>query len=412
MKKIYYFTLFLLIVLIAFGNNVAADEDSDSSDNSGSDSQAESDAESARQQAESDAESERQQKESDTESARQQRESDDKSKEKIREELKEREEKLREEAKSKEERIREEANEEREIEVEIEKGLVKVKIEINGKEQEFEISEFENTEDIINEIVARTGLTFEEVSNIIEIEIEEEEIENEIEIKIKNGVAEVKTEINGEKTRFVLENTNREEVLLLVAERLGVSVERLLAFAEIEIEEKTKVTNELGEIVEIEFESKNGEIKKKIKVKNKIAETELELEEEVEDGKSKLKAKLSNGNFYDIKIMPDRASEVALGVLESKGVNLELKEVGNEEKRAVYEARVEKQGRILGLFRARAELSTRIDPDTGEVLEVKRPWWFFLVNNAEEVAEGSTGVTGTVLAGEQPVVADEDLAAV
>ena len=109
--------------------------------------------------------------------------------------------------------------------------------------------------------------------------------------------------------------------------------------------------------------------------------------------------------------MPDRASEVALRVLESKGVNLELKEVGNEEKKAVYEATIEKQGRILGLFKAKAKLSTTIDPDTGEVLEVKRPWWLFLVSNAEDIAEDIT-LSDTMLAGEQPVGSDEDLVVV
>ncbi|MBS3157644.1 hypothetical protein J4442_05770, partial [Candidatus Woesearchaeota archaeon] len=82
-----------------------------------------------------------------------------------------------------------------------------------------------------------------------------------------------------------------------------------------------------------------------------------------------------------------------------------------EEKRAVYEARIEKEGKILGLFKARTELSTRIDPDTGEVLEVKKPWWFFLVGNVEEVTEPAE-ITETILAGEQPVGTDEDLAAV
>src|SRR3989344_8016485 len=174
-----------------------------------------------------------------------------------------------------------------------------------------------------------------------------------------------------------------------------------------------KYINEEGKEVKIELkrELRDGreEIRRKISVGDSEFETELEVDEETQD--KEVRVKLSNGNNQIVKIMPDRASEIALRVLESKGVNLELKEVGNEEKRAVYEARIEKEGKILGLFKARTELSTRIDPDTGKVLEVKKPWWFFLVGNVEEVAEPAE-VTDTMLAGEQPAGTDEDLIAI
>lgn len=305
MKRIYNFITFLLIVLIAFGNSVVADEDSDksdSSDNSGNSEDSDSSDSGSR---DSDSETEDDSSDdsdiSDRKDSPDEKDEDD-SDEKVREELKQRKEALREDAKQEREKIREE------------------------------------TKDRIEEL--------------------------------KEG---------------------RKEKLEILR----------------------RFINEEGKEVKIELkrEFKDGreEIKRKISVGESEFETELEIDEEAND--KEVRVKLSNGNNQDIKVMPDRASEVALRVLESKGVNLELREIGNEEKRAVYEARVEKQGRILGLFRAKAELSTRIDPDTGEVLEIKKPWWFFLVNNAEDVAE-SPAELDTVLAGEQPTGADEDLAAV
>lgn len=278
-----------------------------------------------------------------------------------------------------------EEEEEREIEVEIRKGVAKVKIEINGVEQEFEI-EAVDKESIIDGIVRRTGLTSDEVLNIMEIDIEEEERENEIEIEIKNGLAKVKTEINGVKEEFTIEGTNREEVLTLVAERLGLSIDELSTTADIEIEEKTEVVNEDGEITEIEIEVENekGEFKWELKAKNSIVETKLKVEQEIGVGVSKLKVKLSNGNNQEIKVMPDRVSEIAIQKLESKNIKIELKEVGQgSEVRAVFEAEAENIGKLFGLIETRLKESAQIDPVTGNVLEIARPWWTFLVFGKE-----------------------------
>lgn len=46
----------------------------------------------------------------------------------------------------------------------------------------------------------------------------------------------------------------------------------------------------------------------------------------------------------------------------------------------VYEVEVQKQTRVLGLWDAQMDIGTRIDAQTGAVLDIDRPWWAFLAS--------------------------------
>ena len=84
--------------------------------------------------------------------------------------------------------------------------------------------------------------------------------------------------------------------------------------------------------------------------------------------------------------MPDKASEIALEVLRAKGITLELKEVGREEDgelEVVYFAEVDEIGRFLGLIEVDFVSDIVIDAETGEVRDLNRPWWVFLIVSAE-----------------------------
>jgi hypothetical protein len=90
---------------------------------------------------------------------------------------------------------------------------------------------------------------------------------------------------------------------------------------------------------------------------------------------------LSNGRKAEIKIMPETASEKAIERLGELNFTIELKEVGSgNQTRAVYEVRGEKEGRFLGLFKVRANVSVEVDAESGEVLRVRKPWWSFLAS--------------------------------
>ncbi len=124
---------------------------------------------------------------------------------------------------------------------------------------------------------------------------------------------------------------------------------------------------------------------------NVSANCECELEEETKNNKTKLKAKLSNGKYSEIKIMPDTASETALNRLRLKvcsaenNCTIELKEVekGNQTQLA-YEVQVQRHHKLLGMFRIKAMNKAQINAETGEVIRVKKPWWAFLATEEEE----------------------------
>jgi len=65
-----------------------------------------------------------------------------------------------------------------EIEVEIEDGIAKIEAEFDGQELEFELEETDR-DAIIKEIIERTGLTREQIEDVIKFEVEEDEHEEE-----------------------------------------------------------------------------------------------------------------------------------------------------------------------------------------------------------------------------------------
>jgi len=127
--------------------------------------------------------------------------------------------------------------------------------------------------------------------------------------------------------------------------------------------------------VRVETKERNGEEQVKIKVRG----IEINSEVEVEQEGGLLKAKLSNGNKQSIKIMPDTASETAIERLKTKGIEVQLKEVGEGNNLSVvYEVDGNKTVKFLGLFKVRAQIQAIISPENGEILRLEQPWWYFL----------------------------------
>lgn len=128
-----------------------------------------------------------------------------------------------------------------------------------------------------------------------------------------------------------------------------------------------------------------------LRMGNASTETFMELIQEEVQNKTKIKANLSNGRNAEIKIMPDTASERALERLRLRVCSPEnnctivLKEVGQgNETKAAYEVQVQKQARILALFKTKMKVMAQVDAENGQIIQTKRPWWAFL---AAETAE-------------------------
>ncbi len=127
--------------------------------------------------------------------------------------------------------------------------------------------------------------------------------------------------------------------------------------------------------VRVETKTKDDDSQIKIKVRDVEINSGVDFEK---DGNS-LKAVLSNGNKAEVKIMPDSASARAIEKLETKGLSIQLKEVGEgNDLSVVYEAKGNKTVKFLGLFKVRAEVEAVISAENGEILRLEKPWWYFL----------------------------------
>lgn len=129
----------------------------------------------------------------------------------------------------------------------------------------------------------------------------------------------------------------------------------------------------------------------KIEVDNFSAEcNNCELSEKMNKNKTRLYAKMGNGKNAEIKVMPSVASERAIERLRLKvcsnenNCSVQLKEVssGNNSSLA-YEVKARKHVKFLGLFDTDMDVQAQVNAETGEIINVEKPWWAFLVSNKE-----------------------------
>jgi hypothetical protein len=149
--------------------------------------------------------------------------------------------------------------------------------------------------------------------------------------------------------------------------------------------------NQMGKQMKVQQQENN---RFKLEVGGVSADCPLDLTQEEWENRTKLYAGLSNGKNAEIKIMPDTASETALQRLGLRNCDedclIELKEVGSGEQiKAAYELRTQRNSRVLGLFRARMNVQAQVDAETGELVQVNKPWWAFLATEPEESSEES-----------------------
>lgn len=151
----------------------------------------------------------------------------------------------------------EELEEKLEVKIEIEEGVADVEIELKF------VLDTTDREEILNAIVERTQLTREQIEEALEFEADEEELE--IEVEIEGNKSKVKVEFAGKEIEFELDTIDRETIISEIVARTGLTREQVESMIEIGIEE------ELEEIEEEETEELEEE-----------EEEELEEEEEEE----------------------------------------------------------------------------------------------------------------------------------
>ena len=80
-----------------------------------------------------------------------------------------------------------------------------------------------------------------------------------------------------------------------------------------------------------------------------------------------------------INFFPDQIKEIIRERIQLRlnNTNITLNENGE------YEYHAKKEAKFLGLFKIRERVSWNIDPETGEILKEKKPWWGFLTRDSK-----------------------------
>src|SRR3989338_7627683 len=196
------------------------------------------------------------------------------------------------------------------------------------------------------------------------------QVEVETKTKTKNGETEVK-----EKRTFLDENGNKVVIETKTETKDGKTesiVKRKIETPEgIEVTYKTKT----------EIRDGKEKITSSIEVEGAEVNTELSVKQEIKNNKTILKAELSTGVEQEIIVLPDEALEIALNEIKSaNNFTFEIKEIADgETRKAVFQAKALKSGRLLGIFNTEVDLEALIDTETGKIIKTNRPWWAFLV---------------------------------
>ena len=178
------------------------------------------------------------------------------------------------------------------IETEDKEELEKDRLKVEAKTEEA-ITEIEvelrfilttiDKEDIVNEVIARSQLSKEDIEKVLELKAEKEDKEEEeleIEVEIEDETADVKMEIGDNEQEFTLDTTDKEAILSEIASRLGVTVEQIRNIVEFEIKEKSKEKEKVIEEEETEEDKENDKSDEKKSSKNNKPDSDDEKEEE------------------------------------------------------------------------------------------------------------------------------------
>lgn len=163
-------------------------------------------------------------------------------------------------------------------------------------------------------------------------------------------------------------------------------------------EERRRFVDANGEVQEVRVEieervREDGRVERKVKYKTEDGEdheieSEIEIEEEDENGEVRFKAKLSDGSEKEVKVLPQQASEIAREQFISRDIEIEIRErTDRNVPQVVYYIESGKEGRFLGVFKLRMRVDGEIDAETGELIELNKPWWAFLVAEPDSLED-------------------------
>jgi hypothetical protein len=230
--------------------------------------------------------------------------------------------------------------------------------------------EIEASYDEGSEILTWDGIEYKER--------DENEIEEEIEIEIEQDADEIEIEIEteGYKRSVRAKGMTAEQVIEAFRER------NRLRLNQSEIPENCTQTGSViscnisgGRVMAVMAGVSGNTI---IKVRGVNMTTQVELYHH----SGKVYGILENNESKIINFFPDQLREIIRQRIQARladeNETIELDEDGE------YEVEIKKRSRFLGVFKVKEKVRFHIDPETGEILNERAPWWGFLANDEEE----------------------------
>jgi len=187
----------------------------------------------------------------------------------------------------------EEAEEEEiEIEVEIEDGIAKIEVEFDGQELEFELEETDR-DSIIDEIIERTGLTREQIEDVIKFEVEEDEHEEERTREGKMQVCHIPPG-NPNKAHTITVGGHAVDKHLAHGDVIGScdgqvfsSTDRLAKLGEKQAEREARLAEKEVRLAEKQAEREDRLAEKQAEREDRLAEKRMEFEARLAEKEAK-----------------------------------------------------------------------------------------------------------------------------
>ena len=174
-------------------------------------------------------------------------------------------------------------------------------------------------------------------------------------------------------------------------------------------DKKLKITGSISDSNGNDDNVEGNEVRIKRRIRFKNSEFEIRTKLKVEGKGSNLSVEDSEGKKHRIRVTPERLRALMLKRFNASNVtNFSLEEIKHKNiPKIVYKFNSTHPGKFLGIFKILIRAQTIIDAEDGGILEIKGPWWAFLVAGGGLPLENE--VVGNETLAEELVADDEEL---
>lgn len=305
-----------------------------------------------------------------------------------------------------------------------EKEKTEITAEIQGAQSKVKIDKriytnLTNQDDIVAEVISKFAMTKDAVNSLLKLETGGEDqstIHEESNLKVEVNLNSGFSAIAIEKT-FVLNTTNRDEILNSIVTESQLTADEVKSAIEmkdltdvrkeknrLKFEDKTGVTcpNNCtceGRTVKcllpnggremIIYAGESGNIIVQVKGENMTTNITLY---KADDGK--IYSVNKNNETKEVKLLPDQVKEK---IREKLAKQLEKENLTLDEN-GTYQYQGENKARLFLIIPVNEVVKAQLDATTGQLVQLKKPWWAFLAKDEGNQIVGAS--CGTVTPGQ------------